>query len=675
MEQTDFLLPLSPTLLSVSQPCTFLPPLTCQNAAERGSYQIKNKTCPLLATPTWLAFHMPPAGSKANSDPDERVRIGHADALNRLPQLVNTCDVPPVVNVLMLEEIREAPLDARAMLQLYPRTMENRPDIPGQGVQEGKLHKFKEDDPVLICNYVVAGPKSAVFREATPAGFLSNFTRGSTVVSRVSWKHMTGDRFLLVGIVMGDAVGRQVFSGTSCFPCFCIPHFTLCDCYPCTLMEVITYETMKLRLLQVLAVWYGLPLTSALQMLAADEGSHALQYPSPTHCLDHVRRQPPMYHQSALPDKEEQRKLCFTCVYRKDVSKSELTKEYFHVKSYLQENKDNLELLHVHNDSDYENCVEAEVKIKEVDKDLQGVEVTVQIIDPFCMNDVRTHALPAWLCLAGARVSSIGLPPEQHSEGDVSAMQKELTSWTRSYVNGKVNRTQHAQPCVADAQRAALVCFPSRAERATSEHLNNLSIFSVEHGLLRALDVNYVIGNWDSGKCRKKLHPYPTEDEKRQIATQTNLTLLQVNNWFINARRRILQPMLDASNPGTEQPGNNLHNKNGSGKKSKSSGTGSSKQAAQRFWPENIASLQPQLSLSESNGTHGTHTAGNSLTQDVTRDIPRLCSMVMMMVMSIKVKASANQLGLARDSFRGWSRPSKTLHPGMKCGWMVVYSN
>ncbi|XP_078540049.1 homeobox protein PKNOX2 [Lissotriton helveticus] len=27
------------------------------------------------------------------------------------------------------------------------------------------------------------------------------------------------------------------------------------------------------------------------------------------------------------------------------------------------------------------------------------------------------------------------------------------------------------------------------------------------------------------------MHPYPTEDEKRQIAEQTNLTLLQVNNW------------------------------------------------------------------------------------------------------------------------------------------------
>lgn len=62
------------------------------------------------------------------------------------------------------------------------------------------------------------------------------------------------------------------------------------------------------------------------------------------------------------------------------------------------------------------------------------------------------------------------------------------------------------------------------------------------------------------------VHPYPTEEEKRQLASQTKLTLLQVtgqlikfkdeterfilnqvNNWFINARRRILQPMLDSA--------------------------------------------------------------------------------------------------------------------------------
>ncbi|KAI8067976.1 hypothetical protein BC940DRAFT_319084 [Gongronella butleri] len=42
-----------------------------------------------------------------------------------------------------------------------------------------------------------------------------------------------------------------------------------------------------------------------------------------------------------------------------------------------------------------------------------------------------------------------------------------------------------------------------------------------------------------------KKHPYPTEEEKDFLAKRTGLTLNQISNWFINARRRILQPMLD----------------------------------------------------------------------------------------------------------------------------------
>lgn len=57
------------------------------------------------------------------------------------------------------------------------------------------------------------------------------------------------------------------------------------------------------------------------------------------------------------------------------------------------------------------------------------------------------------------------------------------------------------------------------------------------------------------------------------------MTLCNVFLRFINARRRILQPMLDASNP---EPT----------KKAKSK---PQNRPLQRFWPESIANIQPQL--------------------------------------------------------------------------------
>ncbi|KAI8071163.1 homeobox KN domain-containing protein [Gilbertella persicaria] len=42
-----------------------------------------------------------------------------------------------------------------------------------------------------------------------------------------------------------------------------------------------------------------------------------------------------------------------------------------------------------------------------------------------------------------------------------------------------------------------------------------------------------------------KKHPYPTEREKQELADETGLMVNQISNWFINARRRILQPLLE----------------------------------------------------------------------------------------------------------------------------------
>ncbi|KAI2800582.1 Homeobox protein pknox2 [Blomia tropicalis] len=119
------------------------------------------------------------------------------------------------------------------------------------------------------------------------------------------------------------------------------------------------------------------------------------------------------------------------------------------------------------------------------------------------------------------------------------------------------------------------------------------------------------------------VHPYPTEDEKRAIASQTNLTLLQVNNWFINARRRILQPMLDSANTihhelvannnnnnnnnhhefqeldlsaskVTNNKSNNKHNSKTSSKRLKTSTTSSinnQTHTINRFWPQSLANI------------------------------------------------------------------------------------
>ena len=41
-----------------------------------------------------------------------------------------------------------------------------------------------------------------------------------------------------------------------------------------------------------------------------------------------------------------------------------------------------------------------------------------------------------------------------------------------------------------------------------------------------------------------KANPYPTEQEKRELMQATGLTRKQLCNWFVNSRKRILQPQL-----------------------------------------------------------------------------------------------------------------------------------
>jgi hypothetical protein len=46
--------------------------------------------------------------------------------------------------------------------------------------------------------------------------------------------------------------------------------------------------------------------------------------------------------------------------------------------------------------------------------------------------------------------------------------------------------------------------------------------------------------------AKHKKHPYPTEEEKLLLAKETKLSLQQISNWFINARRRHLPHLLES---------------------------------------------------------------------------------------------------------------------------------
>nr|CAB3265147.1 prep homeobox protein [Phallusia mammillata] len=107
------------------------------------------------------------------------------------------------------------------------------------------------------------------------------------------------------------------------------------------------------------------------------------------------------------------------------------------------------------------------------------------------------------------------------------------------------------------------------------------------------------------------VHPYPTEDEKRSLATQTNLTLLQVNNWFINARRRILQPMLDASNPEASSTSTTAKTK-----KTKQQNN----RPTDRFWPNTISTSSNGPNSMDEEDSDAIKGDGNSPTSNSHRD-------------------------------------------------------
>ncbi|URD86447.1 homeobox protein [Musa troglodytarum] len=55
-------------------------------------------------------------------------------------------------------------------------------------------------------------------------------------------------------------------------------------------------------------------------------------------------------------------------------------------------------------------------------------------------------------------------------------------------------------------------------------------------------DARLILLDWWNAHCR---WPYPTEEEKGKLAEKTGLEQKQINNWFINQRKRHWKPSED----------------------------------------------------------------------------------------------------------------------------------
>ncbi|KAI7882806.1 uncharacterized protein EV154DRAFT_522850 [Mucor mucedo] len=88
-------------------------------------------------------------------------------------------------------------------------------------------------------------------------------------------------------------------------------------------------------------------------------------------------------------------------------------------------------------------------------------------------------------------------------------------------------------------------CSSSNSDSSSSTPIPTTLITRKRRGNLPKI-VTAVLKQWLIDHCR---NPYPTEVEKTCLKDKTGLTLNQISNWFINARRRLLPQILDTLHP------------------------------------------------------------------------------------------------------------------------------
>ncbi|RCH79690.1 hypothetical protein CU098_005346, partial [Rhizopus stolonifer] len=129
------------------------------------------------------------------------------------------------------------------------------------------------------------------------------------------------------------------------------------------------------------------------------------------------------------------------------------------------------------------------------------------------------------------------------SSGDSIATIDHSTYHTKYMVRSPMTETQGHYYSLTEEEQTKTPLQRKQATRSTKPLMNDTTKKRRRGNLPK--EVTEFLRKW---LIQHKKHPYPAEKEKADLARHTGLTVNQISNWFINARRRILQPMLESEN-------------------------------------------------------------------------------------------------------------------------------
>ncbi|CAO1614025.1 unnamed protein product [Jaminaea pallidilutea] len=142
---------------------------------------------------------------------------------------------------------------------------------------------------------------------------------------------------------------------------------------------------------------------------------------------------------------------------------------------------------------------------------------------------------PASKCASPAPKSSV-LSPIDRDPADVSTRPGRVSSIGRS---DHSSHRYHPFPTREISLSPKLSSLDQQDSSPTASSPSGLSMSQTRRRGKLPKDVTQLLKNWLMDHAA---HPYPSESEKRRLCQATGLSISQVSNWFINARRRILAP-------------------------------------------------------------------------------------------------------------------------------------